>query len=171
MDRFFCERGLKKVEAATTFSEELVNNHFKLSSGQWLNNRYDIKTARELDSHERVVGPYAQVLKYEGKQIDSSLGSAVYTFYLICLQDSTILSTIEREDGLQLEPFLGYVLVHELVHIVRFLLFQHRYGSVGEADVTLEEERRVHDITHRILRPISMEGMEEVFEFYKKWVE
>ena len=171
MDRFFCEHGLKKVEAATVFAEELVNNYFKLSSGQWLNNRYDIKTAKDLDPHEWVVGPYAQVLKYEGKRLNSSLGSAVYTFYVICLQDAAILSAVDGDDGLSLDPFLRYILVHELVHIARFMLFHHRYGSVGEADVTFREEKRVHAITHRILRPVAVPGMDEVLEFYKKWAE
>nr|NJM01663.1 hypothetical protein [Desulfobacula sp.] len=50
--KYFNKEELVKVDEAVKISEELVNNYFKMSSGQWLKNRYDIKTARDLDGHE-----------------------------------------------------------------------------------------------------------------------
>ena len=170
MERFFNSIELEKVDGAAVSAEELVNNYFKLSSGQWLKNCYDIKTARDLEAHERVEGPFAQVVKYEGRQQDRVLGSSAYTLYRVCLQDPQILKTLQGEAALDFEPFLIYILVHELVHVVRFMRFKHRYENAGEASVTFDEEVRVHGMTHGILQDISIVGMAEVLEFYKKWV-
>lgn len=167
--RHFDREELLKVDEAVKVSEELVNNYFKLSSGQWLKNRYDIKTAKDLAVHEHVDGPFAQVVKYEGRKKDVPLGSSSFSLYKVCLQDSAILSIVEKMD-LLLEPFLLYVLTHELVHVVRFLKFKHRYENKNEADVTLDEERKVHQLTHIILNPVSIPGLNQVFEFYKDWL-
>lgn len=166
----FNEDELLKVDEAVNVSEELVNNYFKMSSSQWLKNRYDIKTAKDLSRHEIVDGPFAQVIKYEGRKKDVPFGSSCFSLYRVCLQDSAILLTVEKI-GLLLEPFLLYVLAHELVHIVRFSKFKQRYENKNEADVTLDEERKVHVLTHAILKPVSIFGMEQVFEFYKDWVQ
>lgn len=166
--RHFNREELLKVDDAVNVAEELVNNYFKLSSGQWLKNRYDIKTAKDLAAHEHVEGPFAQVVKYEGRKKDIPLGSFCFSLYKVCLQDSAIISTVEKM-GLLLEPFLLYVLTHELVHVVRFLKFKHRYENKNEADVTMDEERKVHWLTHDILNPVSISGLSQVFEFYRDW--
>ncbi len=166
--RFFNREELLKVDEAVKIAEELVNNFFKMSSGQWLRNRYDIKTAKDLDGHEHVYGPFAQVMKYEARKKEISLGSSSYTLYKICLQDDAILSTIQKE-SLLLESFLLYILTHELVHIIRFSKYKQRYENKNEADVTLDEERQVHLLTHEILKFLSMPGLAKVFEFYKNW--
>nr|NJM01043.1 hypothetical protein [Desulfobacula sp.] len=166
--KYFNKEELVKVDEAVKISEELVNNYFKMSSGQWLKNRYDIKTARDLDGHEQVDGPFAQVIKYEARKKEASLSSSSYTLYKVCLQDNAILSTVQKED-LMLEPFLLYILSHELVHIIRFSKHNQRYENKNEADVTLDEERQVHLLTYEILNPFSIPGLMEVFEFYKDW--
>ena len=51
MTRFFNESELEQVATAALRAEEMVYNYFKLSSSQWLKNRYDIKTARDLLPH------------------------------------------------------------------------------------------------------------------------
>ncbi len=166
--KYFSREELLIVDEAVKISEELVNNFFKMSSGQWLRNRYDIKTAKDLDRHEHVHGPLAQVIKYEAIKKETLLGSSSYTFYKICLQDDAILSTVQKED-LLIEPFLLYILSHELVHIIRFSKYNQRYENKNEADVTMDEERRVHLLTHEILKPVSISGLVKVFEFYKDW--
>ncbi len=168
--RCFNTEELLKVDVAVKVSEELVNNYFKMSSSQWLKNRYDIKTAKDLAFHECVDGPFAQVIKYEGRKKDVSLGSSSFSFYKICLQDNAILKMVAKKDDLLLEPFLLYILTHELVHIVRFSKFKQRYENKNEADVTLDEERKVHFLTNRILKSISVPGLNKVFEFYKDWL-
>jgi len=168
--RPFNTEELLKVDGAVKVSEELVNNHFKMSSGQWLKNRYDIKTAKDLAPHECVDGPFAQVIKYEGRKKDVSLGSSSFSLYKVCLQDNAILKMVSKDDDLLLEPFLLYILTHELVHVVRFSKFKQRYENRNEAYVTLDEERKVHVLTHTILRPVSVPGLSKVFEFYKDWL-
>jgi len=168
--KHFNTQELLKVDKAVIVSEELVNNHFKMSSGQWLKNRYDIKTAKDLALHECVEGPFAQVIKYEGRKKDVSLGSSSFSFYKVCLQDNAILTMVSKKNDLSLESFLLYILTHELVHIVRFSKFEQRYENTNEADVTLDEERKVHLLTHTILRWVSVPGLSKVFEFYKDWL-
>lgn len=165
---YFNREELLKVEEAVKISEELVNNYFKMSSGQWLRNRYDIKTARDLEGHEQVDGPFAQVIKYEARKKEASLSSSSYTLYKVCLQDKAILCAVQRENFL-LEPFLLYILSHELVHIIRFSKYKQRYENKNEADVTLDEESQVHLLTYEILKPFPIPGMAKVFEFYKDW--
>ncbi|RLB88006.1 MAG: hypothetical protein DRH26_14430 [Deltaproteobacteria bacterium] len=167
--RCFNTEELLKVDGAVKLSEELVNNYFKMSSGQWLKNRYDIKTAKDLAFHECIDGPFAQVIKYEGRKKDVSLGSSSFSLYKVCLQDNAILTMVSKKKDLLLEPFLLYILTHELVHIVRFSKFKQRYENKDEAEVTLDEEHKVHCLTYMILKPISVPGLSKVFEFYKDW--
>ncbi len=167
--RCFSKQELEKLDNTVLQAEELVNNFFKLSSGHWLKNRYDIKTAKDLDLHEQICGPFAQVVKYAARKNDAPLGSSAFSFYRVCLQDPAILSLVETNRAIQLAPFLLYILTHELIHIVRFLRFEHRYENVGEADLTLAEERKVHDLTHRVLSKVSLDGIQEVFDFYGQW--
>ena len=166
--KYFNREELLNVDEAVKISEELVNNFFKMSSGRWLRNRYDIKTAKDLDGPEHVHGPFAQVIKYEARKKEVPLGSSSYTLYKVCLQDDAILSAVGKE-GLLLEPFLLYILSHELIHVIRFSKYKQRYENKNEADVTLDEERQVHLLTHEILRPLSIPGLMKVFEFYKNW--
>lgn len=169
MPRYFNSEELLKVDEAGKVSEELVNNYFKMSSGKWLKNRYDIRTARDLEPHEHVDGPVAQVVKYEARKKDVPLGSSSFSLYRVCLQDQAILS-ITRNRNILLQPFLLYILSHELIHVVRFSKFKQRYENRNESEVTLDEEHRVHCLTHAILKNVSIAGLEQVFDFYKDWL-
>ena len=169
MTRCFNTDELEQVATAALRAEEMVYNYFKLSSSQWLKNRYDIKTARDLAPHERVDGPFAQVLKYEGRRGDFFFGSSAFSLYHVCIQDPAIISLVVRKTEIRLAPFLLYILVHELVHVVRFARFEHRYENASEADVTLEEEKKVHGISYDIIAPKVVSGMTQVFEFYNQW--
>lgn len=140
-----------------------------MSSSEWLKGKYEIKTAKDLKEHEFVNGPFAQVIKYKGKRKDMLLSSYTYNFYTVCLQDKIILETVRKNTKLLLYPFLVYILIHELVHIVRFLKFQQLYEISTEEDVTVSEERRVHAITWDILSSVSIDCIEEVLEYYKSW--
>ncbi len=167
--RNFNRKELEKVDRAVLRAEELVNNFFKMSSGQWLKNRYDIKTAKDLAIHERISGPFAQVIKYEGRKKEVPLGSSSFSLYNVCLQDPAILLKVKENKDLLLEPFLLYILTHELVHVVRFSKFAHRYENVGETDLAMAEERKVHNLTYSILHMISIPGLSDVFDFYREW--
>ena len=155
------------INNAVAMAEELVSNHYKMAASQWLRPKYDVKTLADLTEDEIVAGPFAQVIRYEGKLKDEVLGSSAYDFYKICIQDHAILATLTANARLRLAPFALYVVVHELVHIVRFSRFlQHFEASEAEK---LAEEHRVHRITHDILNPVKADGLDTVLDFYGSW--
>ena len=101
----FSPKQIKIVNNAVAMAEELVSNHYKMSASQWLGPRYDVKTLAELVNEEIIDGPFAQIIRYRGQRRNTSLGSATYDFYKICLQDHTIRSTLEGTPGIELFPF------------------------------------------------------------------
>jgi len=163
----FNAQQLEIVNNAVAMAEELVSNYYKMSSSQWLGPRYDVKTLAELTPAEIIDGPFAQIIRYRGRRRDTSLGSATYDFYKICLQDHTILAAMQESGEIELFPFVLYIITHELIHIVRFSKFlQHFEASDAER---LEEEQRVHRRTHEILSSIRLPGLDRVLSFYHNW--
>lgn len=158
---------IKRINDAAAVAEEQVSNHYKLSANQWLRRKYDVKTAGNLTAAEIVDGPFAQVIRYEGRKPDADLKSDTFDFYKICLQDHAILDALECSPSLKLFPFTLYIITHELIHIVRFTKFLQSF--VASADERLAEERRVHAKTHEILKPVRIAGMDSVFDFYAQW--
>ena len=148
-------------------AEELVSNNYKMSASQWLGPRYDVKTLAGLKPEEVIDGPFAQIIRYKGQRKNTSLGSATYDFYKICLQDHTIQSTLEQTREIQLFPFSLYIIAHELIHIVRFSKFLQNFEA--SAEERMAEERRVHQRTHEILQPVQIHGLKNVLDFYNDW--
>ncbi len=148
-------------------AEELVSNYYKLSTSQWSGRRFDVKTAAELSRSELIDGPFAQVIRYEGRSSRTPLNSDSFDFYKVCLQDHTILDTVMHTPELELFPFTLYIVTHELIHIVRFSLFLQNFEASDEE--RLAEEKRVHDETHRILCPLRIDGLASVLHYYARW--
>jgi hypothetical protein len=165
--RTFSPNQIKIVNNAVAMAEELVSNHYKMSASQWLGPRYDVKTLAELIKAEIIDGPFAQIVRYRGQRRNTSLGSATYDFYKICLQDHTIRSTLQATPGIELLPFSLYIITHELIHIVRFSKFLQNFDASSEE--RMAEEKRVHRRTHDILHPVQIEGLSDVLEFYNDW--
>ena len=165
--RPFTAGQLATITQAVGIAEELVSNHYKMSAGQWLRPKYDFKTLAELEPGEIVDGPFAQIIRYKGQPRKATLGSATYDLYKICLQDHSIVETLNRRPDLELLPFAVYITTHELVHIVRFSRFLQ--GFDASPDERLQEEKRVHDRTHAILNSVRLRGMAEVLDFFKDW--
>ncbi|MCP4694071.1 MAG: hypothetical protein GY859_38910, partial [Desulfobacterales bacterium] len=160
---------IRVVNNAVETAEDLVSNHYKLSASQWLGRRYDVKTAVDLEPGEIIheEGHFAQLMRYEGQPRDGSLGSTAYDLYRICLQDHTILAALDQNPDLPLFPFCLYIVIHELVHIVRFSEFLQIFEASREEKMA--EEMRVHAITHEILEGVKVSGLSEVLDFYKNW--
>ena len=158
---------LQLVNDTVSTAEDLVSNYYKMSASQWQRLKYDIKTLKHLHDDEIVHGPFAQVIRYEAKREDMSLGSATYDFYKICLQDHAILKTIGQYPELRLFPFCLYIVTHELIHIVRFCRFLQSFDATD--DEKMAEEVRVHQRTREILTPVRVPGKQEVFQFYHRW--
>lgn len=165
--RAFDQTELDTVNNAVAMAEELVSNHYKMSASQWLRPKYDIKTLSELTPEETIHGPFAQLIRYEGKHRDSDLGSSAYDFYKICLQDHSILAALGNFPEIKLFPFALYIVSHELIHIVRFSKFLQRFDASTEE--RLAEEARVHQTTHALLREVRIPGLPDVLAFYKQW--
>lgn len=155
------------VNDSVQMAEELVCNFFKMSANQWLRHRYDVETLVGLEDQEIVTGPFAQIIRYIGQRKDASLGSTSYDLYKICLQDHSILSALKQSDNLLLFPFTLYIVVHELIHIVRFSKYLVNFEASHEEKI--KEESQVHETTHDILEEINLGGMKKVLEFYKNW--
>ena len=155
------------INDAVAMAEELVSNHYKLSAAQWLRRKYDVRTAADLSPGETIAGPFAQVIRYEGRKENADLNSEMFDFYKICLQDLAILEALDRSPLLRLFPFTLYIITHELIHIVRFTKFLQSF--VATANERLAEEVRVHDKTHEILKPVRIPDMAAVFDFYARW--
>ena len=158
---------IKIINNAVAMAEELVSNYYKMSASQWLGPRYDVKTLAELKPEEMIDGPFAQIIRYKGRRKNTSLGSASYDFYQICLQDHTIRVTLEESDGIELFPFALYIITHELIHIVRFSKFLQSFEA-SESE-RMAEEMRVHRRTHDILKSVQVKGLERVLEYYNHW--
>ena len=155
------------INDAAAMAEELVSNHYKLSAAQWLRRKYDVKTAADLKPEEIIEGPFAQVIRYEGRKEDADLNWEAFDFYKICLQDHSILEALEASSVLRLFPFALYIITHELIHIVRFSKFLQNF--MASTDERHAEEVRVHDKTHEILKPVRIPDMAAVFAFYARW--
>ncbi|MCG6910975.1 MAG: hypothetical protein LJE94_12735 [Deltaproteobacteria bacterium] len=165
--RTFNADEIKIINSSVAMAEELVSNFYKMSASEWLHPKYDVKTHSDLARNEIVDGPFAQIIRYEGKLKDTSLGSTTYDFYKICLQDHAIIAALGVQKELKLFPFILYVITHELIHIVRFSRFLQNFDASEEEKV--EEEKRVHKTTRDILSPLRLEGISYVLRFYRSW--
>jgi hypothetical protein len=163
----FSSEQIRTINKAVEMAEELVSNYFKMSEKQWLHPKYDIKTQADLTSDEIISGPFAQIIRYKGKRENTSLESASYDYYKICLQDYSILAVIQQSPKIKLFPFLLYIITHELIHIVRFSRFLQRFDALPEEKMA--EESRVHQLTHDILKTKNIKNISEVMTFYQKW--
>lgn len=163
----FSDEQLAVITESAAMAEELVSNHYKMSANQWLRRRYDFKTRVDLAPEEIVSGPFAQIIRYEGKKNDRALGSSSYDFYKVCLQDHEILAALENSTDIGLFPFSLYIITHELIHIVRFSKFLCNF--VASSSEKMMEEARVHKKTRSILQEVSVPGMPRVLKFYEKW--
>ncbi len=158
---------MKTITDSVYLAEELVSDFYKLSSGQWFKKKYDIKTLADLSADEITNDAFAQILHYKGRPKGSSLESKSYDFYKICLQDHSILSVIDKFQQIELFPFSLYIIIHELVHIVRFSKFLQNFYASREEKTT--EEKRVHEKTREILQDVKLPGLKKVLDFYRHW--
>lgn len=165
--RCFSPGQIENVQAATRVAEEMVSDAYKMSPSQWRGPKYDVRTLAELNENEIVSGPFAQIVRYRGVRKNSGLTSDHYDFYKICLQDHTILDTVDRHKDLALLPFSLYIMTHELIHVVRFGTFMQNFEATAEEKAA--EEHRVHQITHQILGPVQIGGIEPVLDYYRQW--
>ncbi len=164
--RHFLPQHKELLKEAAVIAEEVTFDFFKLSPANFGRARYDILTLEGLSREEISPHAHALVAKYKGCPPHSSLQSAWFDFYRVCLQDHNILKTLDASPDLSLFPLLLYIVTHELVHIIRF----SRFLALFEAAETekAEEEMRVHRLTQKILAPLNFLDLPPVMGYYIK---
>ena len=161
---YFHPQHQELLKEAAVIAEEMTFDFFKLSPAHWRRARYDILTLEGLSREEISPHAHALVAKYKGCPPNSSLQSAWFDFYRVCLQDHNILKTLEASPDLSLFPMLLYVITHELVHVIRFSQFLALFEA-AEAEKA-REETLVHQLTQKILAPLNFLDLPSVIRYY-----
>jgi len=152
------------LREAAVIAEEVTFDFFKLSPGHWRRSRYDILTLEGLSREEISPHAHALVAKYNGRPNHSTLQSAWFDFYRVCLQDHNILRTLETSPELSMFPLLLYIVTHELVHVIRFSQFMALFEAPEEEKA--REEALVHRLTQKILQPLNYLNLPPVIQYY-----
>jgi hypothetical protein len=158
----FGKTEMKAVERACAAAEELVGDFYVLAPRERERMNYEVRTLEELAPEEICDKAFAQVLCYDCTRC---VGSSIIDrreLYRICLQDHRILCAAGRlaSDRPALEPFLLYILTHELVHVVRFSQQMQKPDLAPE--LRPQEELSVEQTTHRILTPVADQHLKRV---------
>jgi len=165
--RPFSEEEIALLRQAIEISEEVISNHFKISTSEWKRYRYDIQSLKDLSEHEISDHAFAQIHRYACSPNLRLRGSEHLDFLKICLQDHTIRYALQRDPHIQLLPLTTYIVTHELIHVVRFAKFlQLFHATEGEREA---EERTVHALTYQLLSALKLEGLPEVLSAFKDW--
>jgi hypothetical protein len=161
----FNRENMLTASDALHIAEDKIGDFFKLSSGQWKNHPFSVRTLLDLSQGQIVSDAFALLEKRSPKIDARDCIEKERDHYFICLQDHEILKALKRDRELCLLPLLVYVFTHELVHIVRFCNFLQRFEVTGRERE--KEERIVHDTTYKILRRVSMPDLDYVLDSYE----
>ncbi|NOZ88240.1 MAG: hypothetical protein GXP49_18665 [Deltaproteobacteria bacterium] len=156
----FNQKELGRLPGLLSLSEEVSAEYFKLTSFTQERFAYDVVTALDKGSYCRKKGVLAVLERYSRE----APGEAPRTFFRISLQDRNILAALDRDDTLNFDDLMVFVFTHELVHIVRFVLFYKSFYAQGAE--RSDEEEKVQEITMEILKKLKRRSMNTVLE---KW--
>lgn len=120
MRRVFSPTEKQKVAEAGRRAADLVSRFYVLARREWAAMPFEVRTLEQLEPAEIDDSAYAQVRCYGVRRTVEGRVVAEHDLYRICLHDERILDHARRTDESAIEPFLLYVLTHELVHVVRF---------------------------------------------------
>jgi len=151
------------LDRACQLARSLVAEDFRLDFEDFRIWPVDVKCFSELAPEERADGVFAQLFRYFRPGPVVAGGRPDY--YRICLYDPEILRAVDEEPGLSLEPLLTYVLTHEFIHVARFARFMGLFEA-GDENRRAEEEI-VHQETFRLLRKVSLPGLDLVLDLYR----
>ena len=146
-------------------SEELLSEHYKISTSQWKRYRYDIQSLRDLQEMEVTDAAFAQIHRYLRHPHERLRGSEPGDYFKICLQDHVIRRALQRDSIIQLFPLSLYIATHELIHVIRFAKFLQRFDSTEVEQET--EEGRVHALTYQLLQNCRVPGLPEVLSAFR----
>jgi uncharacterized protein YjiS (DUF1127 family) len=150
---------------AVEISEELISEFYKISTSEWKRYRYDIQSLKDLDKEEITDIAFAQIRRYSRHLVERTRGSEPGDFFKICIQDHVIRKAVERDPDIMLFALTTYIVIHELIHVVRFAKFLQRFDSTpAEQDA---EEKRVHALTYELLQKTRILGLPEVLAAFR----
>jgi hypothetical protein len=153
------------LKQSIEIAEELVSDHFKISTSEWKRYRYDIQTLANLSEAEITDIAFAQIRRYLRCPDQKVRGSNPGDFFKICLQDHVIRRALARDDGIALLPLGLYIMTHELIHVIRFTRFLQSFDS-SESEREAEEAR-VHAQTFGLLEHCKIAGIRQVLKAFK----
>lgn len=150
---------------AIEMSEECISDYYKISTSEWKRYRYDIQSLKDLKDEEVTDIAFAQIRRYVRVPRERTRGSEPGDFFKICIQDHVIRRAVERDPHIGLFPLTAYVVIHELIHVVRFAKFVQRFDSTPAEQEA--EEKQVHAITYELLQKPRIKGLPEVLAAFK----
>lgn len=166
--RTFTDPELGIVERSLEEAEGLVAARLGVSGREWGALPYDVRTLAFLAQEEVTDRAMAQVAKYECRLAMDPEPPRIIDFYRVCIQDHKVLESLERSRrDLRLEPFLLYILTHELIHVVRFSRALQHFEVTGTG--RLQEEQRVHQQTFDCLQENDTPGLAAVLHAYRRF--
>ena len=161
----FQQNEIAVLRQSIDISEELISEHYKISTSQWKRYRYDIQSLKDLQEKEITDAAFAQIHRYSRYPKDRVRGSEPGDYFKICLQDHVIRKAVQRDSMIQLFPLSLYIVTHELIHVIRFAKFLQRFDS---SDMEQEvEEGRVHALTYQLLEKRRIPGLPEVLSAFR----
>ncbi len=162
----FSDRQVFMIGELMDMAQDLVTDYFGISSDEWRNYRYEVKTLAHLSQAEITDEALAQICMYECLKERSVTPPFSFDLYRICLQDNRILNAVKMSlNKIQLRPLLLYIFTHELSHIVRFSkYFKDFFASPEEKEA---EEAIVHSITYEMLRSVGDQSLDRVLNRYR----
>jgi hypothetical protein len=160
--RLFEPAHLLEIERVLALAEELCGDFYHLSAFDIRSAPYDVVTAAALVAEGIAPPPLptqlAEVRRCDLTREERTARDRRRTHYRICLWDPHLLAVFDR--GEKPGAVLLFVLVHELVHVVRFAkaLALFESGHLARA----HEEAAVHETTDRILARAREPGLSEL---------
>jgi hypothetical protein len=167
MPLYFNAAQVPMAKRAFNDAENLVSRHFRLSEGQFKENKYDVKTLAYLDKQEIKEGAFAHLCKYCYEKPGSSTenGENNFDFYRICLQDNIILDAVQRANSfIKLSPLMLYIAVHELIHVLRFNRGEIDFNA--DCEEKEKEEVIVDNLTRAAVQPVKGHDLEIVLDCF-----
>lgn len=152
------------LRQAIDVAEELISDHYKISTSQWKRYRYDIQSLEGLQEEEITDFAFAQIRRYLRCPRERLRGSEPGDYFKICLQDHVIRRAIQRDPDIDLFPLTTYIVTHELIHVVRFARFLQRFDSTKAEQEA--EEKRVHALAFELLRNCRIRGLPQVLSAF-----
>jgi len=162
-ETIFGREEMRLLAEGLSVAEDSVSDYFRLSEGFWCRHPFEVRTLAELAPGEVTREALAQVLKLR-KSDERRLRAK--DFWRICFQDHNFLEVVQREGAQELFlPLLTYVMVHELVHVVRFSTFIQLFELDHERRQA--EEKEVHRLSGEVLKKVPLPHLPQVLRCYE----